>query len=76
MIKAPWYSPEEDLAFTMYAISQTKIENLIDELVHADDPNDFWTQRNICRKLDLNLDDLTDNEIHYIEEEVARRWSM
>lgn len=75
MIKAPWYRPEEDVEFTLFAARQTKIEELINRLA-KEDPNDFWRQRIICRELDLNLDDLTDNEIHYIEEEVARRWSM
>lgn len=76
MIKAPWYRPEEDAEFTLFAAEQTKIEELINRLAKEEDPNDFWRQRIICRELDLNLDDLTDDEIHYIEEEVARRWSM
>lgn len=76
MIKAPWYRPEEDVVFTLFAAEQTKIEELINRLAKEEDPNDFWRQRMICRELDLNLDDLTDNEIHYIEEEVARRWSV
>lgn len=76
MIKAPWYRPEEDVEFTLFAAEQTKIEELINRLAKEEDPNDFWRQRMICRELDLNLDDLTDDEIHYIEKEVARRWSM
>lgn len=76
MIKAPWYRPEEDVVFTLFAAEQTKIEELINRLAQEEDPNDFWRQRMICRELDLNLDDLTDDEIHYIEEEIARRRNM
>ena len=60
-------------AFGAYANHTTKIENLIDALAEADDPNDPYEQARICADVGIKLDWLTGSEIEYIEEEVAKR---
>ena len=62
-----------NLAFSAYAYHETKIEELIDRLSQEDDPNDVWVQNRICCELGIHLNHLTDSEIAYIEEEVAKR---
>ena len=60
-------------AFSAYAMRQQEIEDLINALAAADDPNDYATQLSIYRALNFDSDTLTTNEIHYIEREVSRR---
>ena len=60
-------------AFSAYAYHTTKIEELIDRLAAENDPNDPWVQNQICCELGIHLNHLTDSEISYIEEEVAKR---
>ena len=70
----PWQSNQiEHTAFNAYAYNQQKIEDFIDALAAADDPNDADTQWDLSHQCGLNLDNLTDYEIHYIEKEVAKR---
>ena len=81
MIKAPWYRPEEDLAFTAFAMEcegdvdtrQGKINKVIKLLVAAEDPNDFETQCRIYDEVGIDSDTFTEDEIQFIIREVARR---
>lgn len=59
--------------FGAYVNHTTKIENLIDALVEADNPDDPYEQARICEEVGIKLDWLSDSEIEYIEEEVAKR---
>ena len=70
----PWQCNQiEHTAFNAYAYHQQKIEDFIDALAAADDPNDADIQWDLSYECGLNLDNLTDYEIHYIEKEVAKR---
>ena len=60
-------------AFSAYAFRQQQIEDLVDALAAADDPNDYATQLSIYRALDFDSDTLTTDEVNYIEREVSRR---
>ena len=60
-------------AFGAYAYHTSKIEELIERLAQEDDPNDPWVQNRICCEVGIHLNHLTDSEIAYIEEEVAKR---
>lgn len=65
----------ETVAFNVWANRTSRIEQLIDELAAADDPNDSATQNAaFARAGFLSADDLTDSEIEYAQEEIARRW--
>ena len=59
---------------SMYYYHQQKIEDFIDELADADDPNDEATQYAVARATDLDFNKLTAYDIDYIEKEVAKRW--
>ena len=52
---------------------QGKINQIIKMLSAAADPNDFATQCRIYDEVGIDSDTFTDNEINYIEKEVARR---
>ena len=60
-------------AFSAYAMRQQEIEDLIDALAAAADPNDYATQLSIYNTLDFDSDTLTTDEVNYIEREVSRR---
>lgn len=83
MIKAPWYR-DDTYEFNLYAMEceglipthDGKINLLINRLAKEENPNNLWIQREICKEIDLNLDDLSDKEIEYIEKETARRRFM
>lgn len=60
-------------AFSAYAYHTTQIEEFIDKLTKEDDPNDVWVQHQLACEVGINLDNLTNSEIAYIEEEVANR---
>lgn len=64
----------EHLAFNAYAYHQQEIENFINYLANAGDPNDFYAQRAAAQAANLDMNSLTSDEIEYIEREVAKRW--
>ena len=66
--------PMEHLAFNAYAYSQQRIENFINALAAADDPNDISAQADAALAANLNISSLTRDEREYIEREVAKRW--
>lgn len=75
MVKAPWYpGPTEHLAFNAYAMHRQQVEDFIDILAAADDPNDEATQWDALEQVGLNANDLSPADLDYIEKEVARRW--
>ena len=63
-----------NLAFSAYALSQQRIEDFINALAAADDPNDIDAQANAALVANLNISSLTRYEREYIEREVAKRW--
>jgi hypothetical protein len=60
-------------AFSAYVYHTSKLDEFAERLAEEDDPNDVWVQARIACDLGINLVRLTDNEIKYIEEEVAMR---
>lgn len=62
-----------NVAFSAYAYHTQTIEDFIDRLAAEDDPNDAWVQARIAMDLGINLNRLSESEIQYIEEEVAKR---
>ncbi len=62
-----------NLAFSAYAFSQQRIEDFINALAAADDPNDGATQTDLLYGVGLNPSDLTSDDIEYIEREVSKR---
>ena len=81
MLKAPWYRPEEDIVFTLFAMEcegdidtrQGKINKVIKLLAAAEDPNDFETQCRIYDEVGIDSDTFTEDEVQFIIREVARR---
>ena len=74
MIDAPWFnSPIEQIAFNAFAYHKQNIEDFIDTLAQADDPNDPECQYAAARSSGLNIGSLTAAEINYIESEVPKR---
>lgn len=65
-----------DNAFLCYASYNQKIEDFIDLLAAADDPNDVATQDELSMRVGLTWSWLSDDELRYIEREVAKRWQM
>ena len=65
--------PMNFTAFNAYAYHQTCIDNYVDGLAAADDPNDSATQVNLLYAVGLSPDALTSDDIEYIEREVSRR---
>lgn len=68
-------NPICDTAFTCYAIHQQTIDDIVEELARAADPNDEATQHEIFEMLNVDMDLLTDYEIAYIERKVSKRLS-
>lgn len=68
------HSSINNTAFSAYAFHSQQIEDLINMLAAAADPNDEGTQLAACRQVGLSLDDCTTDEIDYVEKEIARRW--
>ena len=64
----------ENVAFSCYAKSTQDIEDFINDLAAAVDPNDSATQNRLAARHDINLDALTRQEREYIESEVAKRY--
>lgn len=74
MIKPPWYNnPIEISAFNQYAYHQQIIEDFINLLAAADDPNDISAQASVATTVNLNINSLTRQEREYIEREVVKR---
>lgn len=67
------HSSMNSTAFNAYAYHQTCIDNYVDKLAAADDPNDSLTQTNLLYAVGLSPDALTSDDIEYIEREVSRR---
>ena len=65
--------PMDFTAFNAYAYHQTCIDNYVDMLAAADDPNDSATQVNLLYAAGLSPDALTSDDMEYIEREVNRR---
>ncbi len=74
-IWAPSQTPHfvEDRAFSCYAMRQQQIDDVVNLLAAAEDPNDFETQCRIYNEVGIDSDTFTDYEVMYIEKEVARR---
>lgn len=82
-VTPPWYRDLaiERTAFNCYAMEcegllptrQGKINKVIKILAGAGDPNDLSTQKYAFNQADLNIEDLTDEEIEYMEKEIRRR---
>lgn len=62
-----------NLAFSAYAFHQQQIEDFIEVLAAADDPNDGYEQLAAARCVGLDPSSLTFDEKEYIEKEVAKR---
>lgn len=62
-------------AFSAYAYHQTCIDDYIERLAVADDPNDSVTQTNLLYAAGLSPDALTSDDIEYIEKEVSERYA-
>lgn len=60
-------------AFSAYAFRQQQIEDVINYLAAAHDPDDFSTQLAAYDAADLDSDTLTDDEVDYIVKEIRRR---
>lgn len=81
MFKAPWYRPEDNTEFLIYAMEQegdfftrqSKIHKVIKLLAAAEDPNDFETQCRIYDEVGIDSDSFTIDEVQFIIREVARR---
>ena len=81
MFKAPWYRPEENKEFLIFAMEcegdvdtrQGKINRVIKELAACVDPNDFATQCRIYDEVGIDSDTFTEDEVQFIIREVARR---
>ena len=62
-----------NLAFSAYAFRQQQIEDVINYLTAARDPNDFPTQIAAYDAAGLDSDTLTDDEVDYMVKEIRRR---
>lgn len=69
------HSSINNLAFSAYAYHQTCINDYIERLAVADDPNDSVTQTNLLYAAGLSPDVLTSDDIEYIEKEVSERYA-
>lgn len=61
----------ETVAFNIWANRTSKIEQLINELAAAEDPNDEWTQQ--VAFVHAGIGDLLDSEVEYVQDEIAKR---
>jgi hypothetical protein len=74
-ITSPWYQdPVEHTAFNAYAYHQNWVDQYIELLAAADDPNDSAEQLALLHQVGRNPSDLSQCDIDYIEREVAKRW--
>lgn len=65
--------PMNFTAFNAYAYHQSAIDEYINRLAAADDPNDGATQADLLYGVGLSPSDLTSDDIEYIEREVSKR---
>lgn len=63
----------ENVAFSSYAYHNQKMEDFINALAAVPDPNNYGVQNQIARSLGIRIDDFTDDEISYMENEIGRR---
>ena len=63
----------DDVAFLAYVAQAEAIEDFINDLAQAEDPNDLSTQHRLAYECNLDINTLTSYEINYIQEEVAKR---
>ena len=64
----------ENVAFSSYAYHQQEIEDFINALAAVHNPNNYEVQCDIARNLGIRIDDFTDDEINYMENEIGRRY--
>ena len=62
-----------DTVFGAYAYHNQKMEDFINALVAVPDPNNYGVQCDIARSLGVRIDDFTDDEVRYMENEIERR---
>lgn len=60
-------------AFSAYAYHQSAIDDYVNLLAAADDPNDPYTQTSLLYQVGLTPDTLTSEDMNYIEREVSER---
>lgn len=66
----------ETLAYNIWAYRMDRIDSLIEELAAAEDPNDEWTQMVAFTHAGfLGVEDLSQAELEYVQEEIANRWA-
>lgn len=68
-----------DPAFIGYAFEcdrKNQINEVIEEFLNVFDPNDTATQRSVFNSAGLDPEELTPEEIEYIEQEVNRQWQQ
>ena len=62
-----------DTVFGAYAYHNQKMEDFINALAAVPDTNNYGVQNQIARELGIRIDDFTDDEISYMENEIGRR---
>lgn len=65
--------PMNFTAFNAYAYHQTAVDDYVELLAGADNPNDPATQTSLLYQVGLTPDALTSDDIEYIEREVSNR---
>ena len=65
--------PMNFTAFNAYAYHQNWIDQYVELLAAADDPNDPAEQLALLHRIGRNPSDLSQSDIDYIEREVSRR---
>ena len=74
MINPPWFQdPIEQTAFNAFAYHQQSVEDFVKLLAADACPNNLTTQMELLNWVGLNPEDLTNEDINYIEREVDRR---
>ena len=61
-------------AFSAYACHTEEMESVINRLAQEPDPNDYYAQQQVFAECNVNPDWFTDQEISYMETEIAKRW--
>lgn len=63
----------DDVAFLAYVAHTESIEDFINALAQAEDPNDLYTQHRLAYECNLDINILTASEIEYIQQETTKR---
>lgn len=63
----------DNIAFLTYVAHTESIEDFINALAQAEDPNDLYTQHRLAYECNLDINMLTASEIEYIQKEVSGR---